>query len=441
MRLYALLLAALLCLPPLDVAAQDNAGARVVTVVFQTSPTGAEVYQSMGFDRQHLGQSGEAVRLTLRPRQDVVPLIMHLDGYQDEIVDMPVAVLSGPQPIRYPPQPVALKALSPFSPLLWMWHRHPYASGTLLLAVLGFLGWLVPRQREVMARAARMRALNIDKDRGDPNLGKAFKGWVLTRHLGSGGCATVYEAVPQDTLDAAQAVAVKIMRREVVDDEFRRRFSREVRICLALQHPNIVRVLKWYDDDIPMIVMELVRGETLRSRMRDGGMRLSEALLLLRQVVAGLCYAHEQKIVHNDLKPANILVTDNNRVRLMDFGIATGQTFTRLTATGLTFGTPGYMAPEQYDGIRDDARSDQYAFGVIAYEMLSGRRPFNETDPMACLAAQLAQTPPLVSELNSGVPRTAAEAIARMLSPHVKDRFATLQEAWQALESAALTSQ
>jgi serine/threonine protein kinase len=202
----------------------------------------------------------------------------------------------------------------------------------------------------------------------------------------------------------------------------------------------VVRLMDWHDDEVLSIVMELVRGETLRKKMRQGGLPLDEALPILKGIAQGVAHAHERGTVHNDLKPDNVMVTPDGRVRVMDFGIATAQAHTRLTATGETMGTPGYMAPEQYDGIRTDPRSDQYAFGVLAWEMLTGSRLFDEPDAMRRMARHMTETPPRVSDVVPGVPDVVSDVIARMLAKEAKDRYPTMQEAFRALEVAAVWS-
>ncbi|MHB2019667.1 MAG: serine/threonine-protein kinase, partial [Candidatus Xenobia bacterium] len=166
------------------------------------------------------------------------------------------------------------------------------------------------------------------------------------------------------------------------------------------------------------------------------GFPLQEALRILQPTFSAIGYAHQHGIVHNDLKPDNIMVTTDGKVRVMDFGIATGATYARLTRTTDVLGTPGYLAPEQMDGVRNEPRSDQYAVGVIVFEMLTGRAPFDEADPMLRIAMHCSKKPPKVSDVNPALSAAVSEAVDRMLKKTPEERYATMEEAWAALAQA-----
>jgi eukaryotic-like serine/threonine-protein kinase len=206
--------------------------------------------------------------------------------------------------------------------------------------------------------------------------------------IGAGGMGEVYMA--EDTrLD--RKVAIKLLPADFAADEDRvRRFEQEAKATSALNHPNILTI---YDigthDGSSYIVEELLEGEELRERLNDGAISPRKAIEYAGQIVAGLSAAHEKGIVHRDLKPENIFITTDDRVKILDFGLAKlkpapitseadSEASTRkpLTNPGVIMGTVGYMSPEQVRGALADHRSDIFSFGVILYEMLSGRKPF-----------------------------------------------------------------
>jgi serine/threonine-protein kinase PpkA len=218
-------------------------------------------------------------------------------------------------------------------------------------------------------------------------------GYELVRELGSGGMATVFLAV-QRSLD--RKVAIKVMRRGLADDNVEKRFLMEGRTMARLPHPNIVGV---YDivqnESINYIAMEFLEGGMLSDRMREG-LTLAEAISVVVQIAGALQYAHDNNIVHRDLKPSNIMFRDAVTPVLTDFGIAKQQSgeATRLTQTGMMIGTPTYMSPEQATGSELDGRSDQYALGVLFFEMLTGHAPFEGSTPIQVVLAHLNTPPP-----------------------------------------------
>ena len=193
--------------------------------------------------------------------------------------------------------------------------------------------------------------------------------------LGAGAIAEVYRA--QDTaLD--RDVAIKVFTLETLAypenmDNLKERFTREAKVAAQLHHPNIVTT---YDivstEEVRVLVMEFVKGVTLQSVMASKKLSLSETTQILTQVASALDYAHDQKVVHRDVKPANILVASSGQVKVADFGIAKAEDSTDLTAAGGVLGTPDYMSPEQALGGELDGRSDLFSLACVAYE-LSGR--------------------------------------------------------------------
>ncbi len=258
-------------------------------------------------------------------------------------------------------------------------------------------------------------------------------GYELLRELGEGGMATVYLAI-QHSLD--RKVAIKVMRRELRTGsgpmpEFERRFLLEGRTMAKLPHRNIVAV---YDivtrEDIAYISMEFLEGGTLSDRMRNG-LSLGEAIGIVVQLANGLEFAHRNGVVHRDLKPSNVMFRDAATPVLTDFGIAKQSDVmaSRITQTGLVLGTPTYMSPEQASGRETDGRSDQYALGILFYELLTGKPPFVGDTPMAVLMGHALQPPPpLPADLVALQP-----VFDRMLAKDPKQRFANLQDFVRAL--------
>ncbi len=258
-------------------------------------------------------------------------------------------------------------------------------------------------------------------------------GYEMISELGEGGMATVFLAI-QHSLD--RKVAIKIMRRELRSStgpmpEFERRFLLEGRTMAKLPHRNIVAV---YDivtrEDVAYISMEYLEGGTLSERMRKG-LSLGEAIGVVVQLANGLEYAHRNGVIHRDLKPSNVMFRDDHTPVLTDFGIAKQSDVmaSRITQTGLVLGTPTYMSPEQASGRDTDGRSDQYALGILFYELITGQPPFTGDNPMNVLMGHALQPPPpLPTDLAPLQP-----AFDRMLAKKPDDRFANLSEFTRAL--------
>ncbi|HTP06972.1 MAG TPA: serine/threonine-protein kinase [Anaerolineae bacterium] len=269
------------------------------------------------------------------------------------------------------------------------------------------------------------------------NLGK----YQLREQLGHGGMASVYRAYhPQ--LD--RFVAVKVLRGELVDDpEFLARFQREAKIVAALRHANIVQV---YDadmqDDIYYMVMELLEGDTLKARLHDYHVReepmpLGEAVRVMLDVLDGLAYAHSEGMVHRDLKPANIMLTKRGQAVVTDFGIAQMVGATRYTMSGALMGTLNYMAPEQGMQNQSDARSDLYSLGIVLYEMLTGKPPFDADTPLAILMKHVNEPLPMPPATGAVIPEAFERILLKVLSKNPDDRYQTATEMAQAIRSAA----
>ncbi|HEX3235067.1 MAG TPA: protein kinase [Gemmatimonadales bacterium] len=264
--------------------------------------------------------------------------------------------------------------------------------------------------------------------------------YTVERELGRGGMATVYLAGDRKH---DRPVAIKVMRPEVAADLGGQRFLLEIQILARLQHPNILALLDsgttGEASPRPFYVMPFVEGESLRQRLtREGPLPVAEALRLVREIGEALHYAHGQGLIHRDVKPENVLLSQGHAL-VADFGIARaagvagGQ---QLTQPGLGLGTPAYMSPEQTEGDRGvDARADQYSLACVLYELLAGQPPFTGPTLAAVLSQQLLAPVPPITAFRPGVPAPVRGAIERALSKVPADRFATVMDFLAAVEA------
>ena len=248
--------------------------------------------------------------------------------------------------------------------------------------------------------------------------------YELVRPIAVGGMADVFEAFDSRL---GRRVAVKILRADLPDARARERFEREARLSASFDHPNAVRTLDVGDDGSrPFLVMELVDGRDLaRHLATNGPMSAEQAIGVLDPVLRALGAAHERGIVHRDVKPANILLADDGRVWLADFGIAKAMSdaTSGLTAPGIVIGTPRYLAPEQLRGVASTPQSDLYSVGVVLYEMLAGQPPFpDDTVIAAATSAQVPDVAPLSTRRADLSPALLA-AVERALSPEPTKRY------------------
>jgi serine/threonine-protein kinase len=206
--------------------------------------------------------------------------------------------------------------------------------------------------------------------------------------------------------------------------ELQERFLREIKISAALRHPHIAELRTAQRvDGLLVMVMEFVDGVTLDYLTRNGPLPLKNALHYTKQVLDALGFAHQRGVVHRDIKPQNVMVTEGDSVRLMDFGIARSLGEQTLTMTGMTLGSLFYMSPEQIRGDEVDARSDLYSMGVLLYEMTTGQRPFQGTSGYTVMAAHLEKAPPPPIERNPDLPAALNDVILRALSKDPSSRF------------------
>ncbi len=259
--------------------------------------------------------------------------------------------------------------------------------------------------------------------------------------LGQGGMATVYRAY-QPALEREVAIKV-IAPTYTTNPSFVQRFQREARATAKLHHPNILTIYDFGQDPLSgeyYIVSELVEGKTLRERLGQP-FTLQEAARLLQPLAEALDYAHEMGIVHRDVKPGNILLDRRGRPILGDFGIARiMEGTTELTASGLGVGTPAYMSPEQAMGEGIDGRSDQYSLGIVLYEMLSGKTPFQANTPVAMIMAHATRPLPDPRQYNPSIPSVVVEILTKALAKDQSQRYSTVGQFAQAFTQAIGTS-
>jgi beta-lactam-binding protein with PASTA domain/tRNA A-37 threonylcarbamoyl transferase component Bud32 len=257
----------------------------------------------------------------------------------------------------------------------------------------------------------------------------------LVELLGQGGMATIYRATDAQL---GREVAVKVLHPEYGrDPAFVARFKQEAQSAASLSHPNIVGVYDFGTDaDGPYIVMELVDGEDVATLLaRNGPLPPRQAARLAAEVAHALAAAHARGIVHRDVKPGNVLVSSDGRVKVTDFGIARAWADARLTLPGVTLGSVHYFSPEQALGEQATEASDIYSLGIVLYELLSGRRPWEGDSAAAVAMARISAPPPLVSAVRPNVPPVLEEIDRRALSPDPAARFASAQAMADALEA------
>ena len=268
----------------------------------------------------------------------------------------------------------------------------------------------------------------------DQRQGALFAGrYRLERKLGSGGMADVWLAEDQEL---GRKVAVKILHeRYANDDQFVERFRREATHAASLSHPNIVSIFdRGEAGGSYYIVMEYVEGRTLKELIVSrGSCPVPVAITYVRQVLAGLRFAHRAGIVHRDVKPHNVIVDSEGRVKVMDFGIARAGT-SQMTEVGSIIGTAQYLSPEQARGAPVDESSDLYSTGILLYELLTGTVPFNGETPVEVAMKHLSQVPEPPSRLRPEVPHDLDLVVIRALAKEPAERYRSAQEMDRDLE-------
>ena len=287
--------------------------------------------------------------------------------------------------------------------------------------------------------AAAADADLLSDDAGAALVGQRLGPYQITGLLGRGGMGIVYFG--RDTrLD--RPVAIKALPPDVLhDDRFRARLRREAMAAANLSHPGIATVftLEEFDGHL-YLVREYVAGRTLRETLRSGALPTGEILAIARSVASALAAAHANGIIHRDLKPENVMRGAGGGIKVVDFGLARfehGDGLTALTRPGGAGGTPGYMAPEVLRGDPVDTRADQFSFGVLLYELVAGRRPFEAADEASTVARILETEPPALAAANPDCPDRLAQIIATCLAKAPRDRYATTDALVAALDAVA----
>ena len=288
--------------------------------------------------------------------------------------------------------------------------------------------------------------------------GARFGPYEILGSVGAGGMGEVYRARDPRL---GREVAVKVLPPQFAGDPDRlRRFELEARAAGALNHPNVLGVLDLGSENgHPYVVSELLEGETLRQRLRVAALTPKKAMEVAVQIAHGLAAAHDKGIVHRDLKPENLFVTREGRLKILDFGLAklsrdgspedevtlaSGDTPAAgdgaATEAGAILGTVGYMSPEQVRGLPADARSDIFSFGVVLYEMVSGRRPFARDTHAETLTAILKDDPPELAETHPNVPPALERVVRRCLEKSPDERFHSARDVAYAIDALSSSS-
>jgi len=269
-------------------------------------------------------------------------------------------------------------------------------------------------------------------------LGKTLGKYGVLEHIGHGGMAEVYKG---QHVQLDRMVAIKVLHPFLADDDgFVVRFQREARIVATLRHPNIVQVYDFdYHDELNIyyMVMEYIDGPTLKSVLSGGGRPQDEVLRFGAAIADAMAYAHRRGMVHRDVKPANIMFTSDNMPILTDFGIAKMLTLTSLTASGAMVGTPAFMAPEIGMGKPGTGSTDIYALGVVLYQMVTGRLPFESESPMGMVMQHINDAPPPPSQFAPNLSKEFEAAILRALEKQPEARFASAEEMARELRKLA----
>ncbi|HXD10705.1 MAG TPA: serine/threonine-protein kinase [Anaerolineales bacterium] len=269
------------------------------------------------------------------------------------------------------------------------------------------------------------------------SVGENVGPYRIVEKLGQGGMATVYKAY-HASLD--RYVALKALHPAFNEDKsFASRFQREARVVAKLEHPNIVPVYDYAEDESrPFLVMKFIEGDTLKARLDLGPLTAAEISRIVEAVGSALAYAHKQGILHRDIKPSNVLLAADGQIYLADFGLARiAQSGESTLSSDTIMGTPQYISPEQAMGLRDlDQRTDLYSFGVMLYEMVVGRVPFNADTPFAIIHDHIYSPLPVPHLVNPNVPAPVERVLLKSLAKERDDRYEDATELIGAFKAA-----
>ncbi len=416
-------------------------------LTFRVWPPGTSVKISNSGKRDgFLGSSGQPVTIdsSIVPVGTVTLTFEHPD-YKSESRDVKGRLLLGSGSWPPPGQPEVRLAPGSSSVAARDFIRaHPGLGALLMLVVAALAGgeaWRRRAHRQALRRArqaedeAILRAATLEAAL-DPSLSITLNGYRIVRELGKGGMATVYEVIKEDT---QEILALKLLHREISENQDAlKRVRREVRIWRELMHPGIVPLVDFGEvNGRYYFVMDKVEGQSLQTRLKAGRARPSEAVRWMDAMFEAVAYAHGRGVIHRDLKPDNIMLRADGRLQVLDFGISRSiDQHTQVTMGDAVLGTPAYMAPERFSGTTDFA-SDQYALGLICYELFTGVYALGEDRDVAVLLSRhFSYVPPLMSSLERGIPAELDRIVARMLEKDPACRFPSVAEARQALHGA-----
>lgn len=396
-------------------------------VRFQTVPPDAIVADQFG----DLGPANAPVKLRSSYGNGNVALTFRAPGYKEARATLSSAYFTTSQVY---PESGSLR-LSPQSLSAYLnYYQTPMLAAGVPFGLACLMLLLSRRKvRQVQELQARLLQEPFQPATSAPGLG-CMGQYRLLDKLGSGAAATVYRAVHLERSGSEQ-VAIKVLHQNSsAGADFRARFRREAQLYRRLSHPHIVQMLDWGEESGQIyLVLELAEGGTLRQKLTPPlALPVTGAMHYLNPLFAAMAYAHANGVVHRDLKPENILLTKDNRIKVSDFGLGRADNSESLTRSDTTLGTPAYMAPEQIRGESYHPAMDQYALGVVAYEMLTGQRPFRADDPVQMIWKQMHETPPLPD-----LPEPLSQVLLRMLAKEPGHRFGDVEQARQALLGAS----
>ncbi len=250
--------------------------------------------------------------------------------------------------------------------------------------------------------------------------------YKIIEKLGEGGMGIIYKA---EDLKLKRTIALKVLPESFTqDEESKRRFLNEAQAASSLQHNNICTIheIDETSNGQLFIAMDFYEGETLKEKIREGPMPVEAAIEIIIQIAEGLKKAHENGIIHMDIKPANIFITKEGTVKILDLGLAKKVDQTKLTRTGLRFGTTEYMSPEQIKGEKVDNRTDIWSLGTVLYEMLTGQHPFQADYEQAVIYLILNQEPEDVKNIRTDIPDRLLPVLEKSLAKDREDRYESM---------------
>lgn len=415
-------------------------------VIFLTDPPGAQVYITLYAypqQPQAIGVSGKPViwDLSSHGRDHRYEIQFMLRHYRDKTIVLESDGFYTGRHHYYPAsgQPIRLEPVIPVIIPLYYWGRNNTAASIAVICSItaGMLfliyGFLLPRNRRLnlkIAQVSRWETIAARVKKADSMNGYIIGSYRLVEKIAEGGMASVYRAVPKETLDEENSAAIKLMSEDISGDEdYCSRFKREMSITSIMDHPSILRVYDYGEQQgILYLVMELAEGGTLKDRIPHHGLSLESFYRYFKPVIEAIHYAHGRGIIHRDIKPENVLLTDRGLVRVTDFGVAHLKYHSAITVTGETLGTPAYMAPEQVTSNQTDERTDQYSLGIMAYQMLTGQLPFQDEKTVNIIYKQVKETPLPPVSVRPDLPERIDRMVMRMLEKEPGKRFPSLKE-------------